>query len=930
MTDEVGPSNRHHSLLNSPFCREDELADVLSAIRSEGSQAVFITSDNGLGASTILRELIAVVEDHVPVLAIHSSQSLAKIPYGVLAPFLSAVGTGEASIRLAVLRGVLAELKQRQEELVRCRIKGIGKSRGLPAQANDDPGRDDPPMIVIDDAHLMDAATAELIVSLVRGGTVNLVAAHSSRHALPEPLPKLWTDGMAENTVLQPLDQERTHAFCERLLGGQVLQATGWHFWTSSGGNPLFLRLLVVEALERGFLSKRRGIWVVNPNVSLHSPDLTEAVRRELRGISQQASEALNLIALSEPVEASAIETLTGILPVRELLDGNMVRFIRPNSKLLGLVNPIFGDVVREMVPISQSRLLHQRLIHELEGPPTDKEALLRRVVWSVDVGVEVPADRLLAAAVLASKLFQSQTALELASQIRGEEYRLRASMVRARAHYNLGEYQSALAQMESPEQTPGSVEELLFGSLLRASTRSALGMSVEFLAADAAALRRQGAQMAQLNPAEGETIVGLSESGAVFIELMILSRQGRYSDMTAPMSWLTAAPGISEPSARLNRAMVLTMDSERLSAQGFPVRGMARAAEAYALEHSEENDVFFLPESILLRHLAAAMCCGDWQGATKVLEEFSLETGPAFFSFGGGANVVRGMAFLRGGRASNALEVLLAGVDALQLSDPQQLLGFCTAMAAYAAARVGKMALARQLVNSHVEGRCIFLVVSHERAYLAAAIHLLKNDGGVPAELVALADAALADRSTTLELNALALIVELGDMSVVPRLARVAAEVEGHWALALCGYARALQDRDGPRLAQAGGVLSRAGLLGFAEQALELSARWMGENSPRNRMREVNASLQQVKEELGQRTHATILPATSTESLRQPSAQLTRREREVSNLAGAGLTDREIAGELVLSLRTVEGHLYRAYAKLGISGREELRELTE
>lgn len=925
---------KQQMLLNPPFCRGAELEDVISAIRSEGSRAIFITSENGLGASTILRELTTVAQVHVPVLNIHSSQSLAKIPFGVLAPFLTAAGTRGASLRLAVLRGVLTELRQKQDLLSRGEMNGFGTVKGslMPVALPTDPVFDNTshelPIIVIDDAHLMDPATAELIVSLVRSGTVNLVASYSSRHVLPEPMPKLWADGLAEDIVLQPLDREQAHEFCENLLSGPVLQATGWHFWSSSGGNPLFLHLLVVQALEAGVLARRRGIWTVDPNTPIRSTGLEEAVLLELRGISRPASEALNLIALSQPVEFSVVEALTGKAQIQELLDSSLIRFVRPPTALLALANPIFGDVVRELVPLSQSRVLHERLIRQIQDNPVDKEALLRRVVWAVEVGIEVPADRLLTAAVLASKLFQSHTALELANQIRGEDHRLRANMVKARAYYNLGDYQSALSQTQTAFQRGGSLGELLFGSLLRASTRAALGMPVELLVADANALRNRGTALAQKNAADSETIMALSESGALLIELLALSRKGRYSDMTEPMTWLTESHGISPEVVKLNRTMVLTMESERLSAQGFPVQGMAKAAEAFAIEHAEESDVFFLPESILLRHLAAAMCCGDWSAATKVLEEFSLEAGPVVFSFGGGANVVRGMAFLRSGRISDALEVLLTGIDALQQSDPQQLLGFCTAMAAYAAAKMRNLTLAQQLMDSYVEGRCLFLVVSHERAYLAAAKYLLKHDAGAPVELLALADGALVDRSSTLELNALALILELGDVSVAPRLERVAAGVEGQWARAMCTYARALQDMDGQQLALSGEVLSTAGLFGFAKQALELSVKRLVEGGFRAQIRSVKSRLLQVEENLGQQGPERAQPDTSADSLQESPAQLTRREKEISRLAAQGLTDREIAEELVLSLRTVEGHLYRVYAKLNISSREELPDL--
>ncbi len=51
----------------------------------------------------------------------------------------------------------------------------------------------------------------------------------------------------------------------------------------------------------------------------------------------------------------------------------------------------------------------------------------------------------------------------------------------------------------------------------------------------------------------------------------------------------------------------------------------------------------------------------------------------------------------------------------------------------------------------------------------------------------------------------------------------------------------------------------------------------------------------------------------------------LTMREREIANLVAAGLSNREIADRLVVSVRTVEGHLYRACIKLDISDRGQL-----
>ena len=55
------------------------------------------------------------------------------------------------------------------------------------------------------------------------------------------------------------------------------------------------------------------------------------------------------------------------------------------------------------------------------------------------------------------------------------------------------------------------------------------------------------------------------------------------------------------------------------------------------------------------------------------------------------------------------------------------------------------------------------------------------------------------------------------------------------------------------------------------------------------------------------------------------PTGELTQAERRVVELAADGLSNKEIAQTLFVTVHTVEVHLSRAYAKLGVRSRGQL-----
>lgn len=170
-------------------------------------------------------------------------------------------------------------------------------------------------------------------------------------------------------------------------------------------------------------------------------------------------------------------------------------------------------------------------------------------------------------------------------------------------------------------------------------------------------------------------------------------------------------------------------------------------------------------------------------------------------------------------------------------------------------------------------------------------------------------------------ELTVLHDAVRLGGAArVADRLSDLTAACEGPLAACCANHARAAADADGPTLEAAAREFERLGLIlhaadTFAQASQSFDAAGRAASARAAAARATN---------LAARCDGARTPALAR--LRAPG--LTTRELEVATLAASGLSSKQVAERLVVSVRTVDNHMQSAYAKLGVAGRAELRDV--
>jgi DNA-binding CsgD family transcriptional regulator len=219
---------------------------------------------------------------------------------------------------------------------------------------------------------------------------------------------------------------------------------------------------------------------------------------------------------------------------------------------------------------------------------------------------------------------------------------------------------------------------------------------------------------------------------------------------------------------------------------------------------------------------------------------------------------------------------------------------------------------------HRHPSHGCIDFELGLARAWVAASQGIVSQ--AISKALTA-AETAASNGQFASEVVCLQTATQFGHTSAASRLRALAEIVEGPRAPLAARFAGALHSRDITELAAASTGFEEIGDLIAAADAAAHAALIC-------RSQELRGSAY---------THATraqglaeLCGGAVTPALRQAvePVPLSSREREIVALIAEGLSNRDVADRLCLSVRTIEGHIYRAMARTGTASREELAAL--
>jgi len=860
--------------------RDEELSRLSAAVIAR--RGAVITGAAGVGKTTLAMTGLRVAEQRGMAVARTAATWASRgLPFGALAAILP-----PDPHAAGLARENLGELLRRYGRAV------AGRAGGQPL------------VVFVDDAHLLDGGSATLVHQLALTQAATVLVTVRLGETAPDPVMALWKDGLAERIELGVLDDVAIEELLVKVLTGPVDAAAVRQLADHSRGNPMALRELVSGALDSGALAADGGLWRLRGGLR-PTARLVELVALRLGDLSDAERAVLELAAVGEPLGQDELAQLADLAAVDGLerkgfltsrMDGRRIQ--------VGLAHPVYGDVVRAGISALRERGIARSLAEVIEAAGGRRREDTLRLASLRLAGGGGSAGLLAAGALAARARHDRALAERLARAAIAEGAGFDARFVAAEAAHAQGRPAqaerelAALAADAASDADRARVALLRFDNTYYLQGREAALRLIDE-AADAVAdpywrdelLTRRSfvrslsrgpraavetAPTALLQPSGSRPLTSGAHA-AVFYSLARLGRLDEAIQLLSPAVGGTAIPAPDEPWQRWTPFAALVAGLVWAGRLGEAEELLTRAHGAVISQPAGEASAFVAGRFAVL-HLEQGRPMSAFHRASESYTRLKQLGRPLVARLD---YVTAAHALALAGRAGQAAETLSA-FDALDL--PALLLD----------------------ETDHLQAR----------AWAAAAA------GDLPAarnQLEAAADLGEQIGDLIGAVGALHGLARLGHArDVAARLAALATQVDGDLVTARAGYASAVAAGDSETLKRVCGDFEGMGTILYAAEASAEAAVLLRRAG---NVRAAAAAEQKAARLLARCEGAATPPVRAIGA----RVRLTPGELTTAVQAAAGRSNKQIAGHLHLSVRTVESHLQRAYEKLGISGRHEL-----
>jgi DNA-binding NarL/FixJ family response regulator len=848
--------------------REDEFITIRSALAGQQDFAgIVLFGDAGVGKTTLARAVTQSLP--TPVHWVAGTESARSIPLGVFAHLVGPAASRDPIAGLAAARETIHSAEHS--------------------------------IIGVDDAHLLDHLSATLVHQLALEGSVRIVAAVRDGETVPDAITSLWKDGYLRRLRLTPFSKRQCLALVEEALGGRLEGMSGDLMWTASCGNALYIRHLVEGAVEAGTLRQVRGVWQLRGRTAVTS-ELASLLDARIEQLPEHEAHTLQLLAFAEPLSLNVLSTLVGPDTVESVERRGLIRVVEDARGLdVRFTHPLYGEVIRRGLGRAATRRLKGELFSVMQQQP-----------------VHAPAQRIRLA----------ELALDSDSGADGELFAAAAHDAIALTNITLGERLARAAV----ERGGGLVaSELLARSLLwqgRAAEAEEVLIAFDPDGMDELELVRWGmARIANLHwsmgdAARADEVLQLLQTRVSHPALRLLV-EGVASATRVFENLLDEAADASQ--RVLNDATASPPAVEWAVFGGTLAAALAgrvdQAAAIVERGRQVENEVdSLLRYPTMFGEIRALTLVGDFDDAQARSGHIGQVSSPGQYLAWGMANILLGTVEVARGRfgaAGPRMEETVAALAAESAASWSFPAGMLLAQSHCVLGNVDAGAKTVRELRGKVDRHVAVFEPQFRlvEAWLAAAEG---HVSGAASRAVEAADLAKDSGQRAVEMFALHDAARFGDLTSLQRLVDVAQQIGGRLAEVHAAYASALLVSNAAELYSAAEQFETIGaLLSAADAAAQAAALFRAADDRRHAL-DAAATADRLAAACG----GVRTPALEMASQPLP---LSPREREIASFVSQGLSNRDIADRLVVSTRTVEGHIYRACIKLDVTDREGL-----